>query len=207
MKRFSCTSEWLAATFSPDARITSVSCRAEQKTGYGAQELVGRPLAQILADPSAMELPRMMEAAKEGGYWEGRILHHSRDGTFFESRGLISTLENPGHGNCEYLLISIFDEFEDSGQCTDSVVADIAANLRRLAHDLNNPLAVTMGFAQLLLLDQHCQGKIRTDLEKLYSELKRITQVVEKLHEYARSLYEKHKADSESKRIGLQVGF
>ena len=38
-------------------------------------------------------------------------------------------------------------------ECDSAAVADIAANLREFAHDLNNPLAVIMGFAQLLVLN------------------------------------------------------
>ena len=60
--------------------------------------------------------------------------------------------------------------------------------MRALAHELNNPLAVTLGFAQLLILNSNCPGKVRTDIEKLYSELHSIAGVAEKLHAYAISL-------------------
>jgi hypothetical protein len=48
-----------------------------------------------------------------------------------------------------------------------------------------------MGFTQLLILNANCQGNIRSDVEKLYSELKRVIQVVEGLHKYAISLYDR----------------
>jgi signal transduction histidine kinase len=79
-----------------------------------------------------------------------------------------------------------------------SAVAQVVANLRSFAHDLNNSLAVLMGFAQLLILDANCQGNIRNDVEKLYSELKRVIQVVEKFHAYALSLYGLPKRDQVS---------
>jgi signal transduction histidine kinase len=64
----------------------------------------------------------------------------------------------------------------------------VADSLRTIVHDLNDPLAVIMGFSQLLILNADCQGKIRADVEKLYSELKRAVQVVDRLHQYAISL-------------------
>ena len=68
---------------------------------------------------------------------------------------------------------------------------DVGSRVRALVHDLNNPLAVVMGSTQLLALNVHCTGKIRSDIEKLYSELEKMAQVVEKLHGYAFSLCER----------------
>jgi PAS domain S-box-containing protein len=205
LESYACSFKWLAATFSSNALITSLSSSAEQWTGYAAQELVGRPLTHILADPSTFELPRMLEAAKDWGYWEGEIIHRARDGKLFESRGIISPLENRELDGGEYLLFSNFERALISGERKNSVVANIAADLRSLAHDLNNPLAVTMGFTQLLLLDQNCQGKVRADIEKLDSELKRVTQVVDKLHRYALSLHEKYQADPAIENVNAQA--
>jgi hypothetical protein len=47
-----------------------------------------------------------------------------------------------------------------------------------------------MGSTQLLALSPGCTGKVRTDIEKLYSELERVAHAVEKLHGYAISLCE-----------------
>jgi signal transduction histidine kinase len=81
--------------------------------------------------------------------------------------------------------------------CDNAVVADIAASLRAFVHDLNNPLAVVMGFSQLLELNSNCNGKVRADIEKLSEELKNVVHIVERLHGYAISLDEKPKAKQE----------
>ena len=75
MQSVACSSTWLAAILSPETLITSLSSGAEQFTGYSAQELVGRPVTQILDDSSAFEVPRILDAAKEWGHWEGEIVH------------------------------------------------------------------------------------------------------------------------------------
>ncbi len=194
MQSVACSSTWLAAVLSPETLITSLSSGAEQFTGYSAQELVGRPVTQILDDSSAFEVPRILDAAKEWGHWEGEIVHRARGGRLLEARGTVSLLAGNGNHAAGYLLISNLNRSLVLNECEKSAVVEVAANLRAFAHDLNNPLAVLMGFTQLLILNANCQGKIRNDVEKLYSELKRVIQVVERLHGYALSLYEKPQA-------------
>jgi hypothetical protein len=53
---------------------------------------------------------------------------------------------------------------------------------------MNNPLAVMMGFAQLLMLDEQCSSRMRYDLQKVYAEMNRIAHSIEKLHAFALSL-------------------
>ena len=195
MQRFVYSSRWLAATLSPEAVIVSLSSGAEQFTGYSAQELVGRPVTQILADETAFEMPQILDAAREWGFWEGEIAHRTRGGKLLEARATISLLSGKGYRSTGFLLVSNLDKSLVLNECENSAVAEIAATLRAFAHDLNNPLAVIMGFSQLLILNTSCQGKIRADIEKLYSELKRVIQVVEKLHGYAISLHEKPQSD------------
>jgi PAS domain S-box-containing protein len=190
MQPFVCSSRWLAATLSPDALIVALSSGAEQFTGYAARELVGRPITQILNDDSAFEVPRFLDLAREWGHWEGETIHRTRGGRSLEARSAISLLAGKGDRADGFLFVSNLNRSLVLEESDKSAVSDIASNLRAYAHDLNNPLAVIMGFTQLLILNTGCQGKIRTDIEKLYSELKRVSQVVEKLHGYAISLYD-----------------
>ena len=182
------SSRWLAATLSPEALITSLSSDAEQFTGYSAQEPDGMPVTRILDDSSAFEVPFILKSAKEWGSWGGEIVHRDRSGNLLKARGTLTMLGNREGYQCGYLLISNFDSLAAPRRKEDSIAADTAAKLRLIAHDLNNPLAVIMGYAQLLILDENCPGKIRTDIEKLYSELQRIIPVVERLRCCAISL-------------------
>jgi PAS domain S-box-containing protein len=191
MQSVTCSSTWLAATLSSDARILSLSPSVEQYTGYAAQELMGQPITKILANPSAFEVPRFLDAAKEWGHWQGDIFHRSRNGKPLDARGTITLLAGKQDLSAGYLLISNLNQSQILNEGESSAVAEVAVKLRAFAHDLNNPLAVTMGFAQLLTLNQNCPGDIRKDIEKLYSELSRVVHVVERLHEYAISLCEK----------------
>jgi PAS domain S-box-containing protein len=192
-----CSSRWLAAALSPDALIVSLSASAEQFTGYSAQELVGRPITQILADQSAFQMPQILNAAKEWGNWEGEITHRTRSGRSLEARGAVTSLAGKGNLSAGFLFMSNLNTISAMKACENVVVADIAASLREFVHDLNNPLAVIMGFVQLLELNSNCKGKVRADIEKLSKQLKNVAHIVERLHGYAISLDDKPKTKQE----------
>jgi PAS domain S-box-containing protein len=198
MQSAACSSNWLATTLSPEALITSLSSNAEQFTGYSVQELVGRPITQILADRTAFEVPRILDAAKEWGSWQGEVVLRSRVGKHFGAHGTISLLAGKQNYSAGYLLISNLNQSLVLDESENSAVTEVATALRTFVHDLNNPLAVMMGFAQLLILNQNCQGNVRKDTEILYSELKRVILVVERMHEYALSLSEKPHVNQQS---------
>jgi PAS domain S-box-containing protein len=186
-----CGQKWLATTLSLEGLITSLSPGAEQLTGYSAQELVGMPITKILADSSAFELMRILDAAKQCGHWEGKIVHRTREGMAFEARSALSLLAGAENHSPAYFLFSNLNTPAISLPQADFVSAEVEGKLRAFVHDLNNPLAVIMGFTQLLMMNSNCQGNMRADIEKLYSELKRVIQTVETLHEYAISLHDR----------------
>jgi PAS domain S-box-containing protein len=198
MRPFTCSTRWLAVTLSPNALITSLSSGAEQLTGYSAQELAGKSIVHILEDNSAFEVPQIMKAATEWGSWEGNIIHKMRGGRRLDARCIVSSLAGKGSGADGYILLSSLNHSMVLNDGGNSAVTGIADTLRMYAHDLNNPLAVIMGFAQLLAVNENCQGQMRQDLDKLYSELKRVIQIVERLHGYAHSLYRKNDLEEES---------
>jgi len=83
---------------------------------------------------------------------------------------------------------------------------EIGRHLRAVVHDLNNPLAVMMGFTQLMLMDGRCEGQSRVDLEKVHSEIKRVAAVVERLHAYALSLQRRGQETPADSGCGLTDG-
>jgi nitrogen-specific signal transduction histidine kinase len=198
MQSYAGSSGWLAATLSSEGLIKSLSFGAEQFTGYSPRELVNRPVTHILADASAFEVPHILNTAKEWGNWAGEIIHRTRGGKLLKARSTVSLLAGSDNCTVGYLLTSNLHPSLDLNNCGSLDPNEVAANLRAFSHELNNPLAVIMGFTQLLVLNPNCQGNTRKDIEKIYSELKRVIQVVEKLHEYALSLYEKQQPDSDA---------
>jgi len=189
----------MAAVLSPDGIITSLSGTAEQITGYSAHELVGRPITVILAERSVFDVPQMMRSASDWGVWEGEIIHRNRSGRSIRTQGRLAQLSARENIAAGFLLLSLHSRVTAAGEPQTSV-PEVAAYLRRIAHELNNPLAVMMGFTQLILLDLRCDGKLRTDMERLYAEMKRIVQTVEKLHTYAVTLQGNHPEYEEARK-------
>ena len=191
MQSFACSSRLFVVTLSPEASITSISSGAEDLLGYSPRELLERPVTVILADDSAFEVPQMLSAAGEWGYWEGGLTLQSRDGHPIEGRGAVVFLAGDESHSGGYLLISNLEKSTAGEAVTDSALAEVSARLRAIAHELNNPLAVMMGFTQLLTLNAACPADVKADIGKVHTELKRVVEIVEKLHGYAVSLCER----------------
>ncbi len=179
---------FLAVTVSKDCLITAISPGAEHLTEYSAADLVGRPLTQIMADRSVFEVPRMLDSVKQRGHWGGKMIHRCRTGRCFESWAVLTPLAAQDGGLFGYLLICMPPDASAPRCHSEMPIDEVGAHLRMVSHNLNNPLAVMMGFAQLILLNPHCEGQFRSDMEKLNCELKRVIQVVEELHGYAVTL-------------------
>jgi len=182
--------QWMALSFSADGSITSMSSSAEHITGYSAQELVGRPITYLMADKTAFEIPHMMQTAREWGSWEGDIVHRFRNGHSFEAHGELSLLSDRENTFTGYLLVSAISGAVERCVGSNSALTAVAAKLRVICHETNNPLAIILGFVQLILMNPDCQGKIRADMEKVFSEVQRVIHSVARLHSYALTLQE-----------------
>jgi len=189
------TARCLAVTFGKNGLISSLSPGAEQVIGFSARDLVGEPITRILADRSVFEVASMMEQATERGLWEGKIVHLNQSGISFEAAGNVSMLLTHEGPKIGFLMVSTLVRNADGDPYEQVAVKEVALKLRTFAHELNNPLAVMMGFTQLILLNAQCTGKVRADVDKLFSELKRVIQVVERLHGYALSLQETERSE------------
>ncbi len=189
MQAFSDPAHWMAVSLTADGLITSLSSTAEQLTGYAARELVGHPVTVILGDRSVFEIAQMMKSALDWGVWEGEIVHRNRSGKALRARATLAQLTSQQSDSAGFLLLSDLKPRFASDKAAGPL-REVGAHLRQTSHDLNNPLAVMMGFTQLILLDPHCEGKMRADVERLYGEMQRISQIVERLHTYGMSLQE-----------------
>ncbi len=93
------------------------------------------------------------------------------------------------HGQVEGLLVT-FDEITEWKRRQLQVmeasrlvsVGEMAAGI---AHEINNPLAAVMGFAQLVLR-RELEPSVRQDLEKILAEAQRASKIVANLQSFAR---------------------
>lgn len=179
------TRGWAAIILAGDATIRGLSPAAERLAGCSGGLLLGRPVTEILADRSVFDAARMLSAAREQGIWKGAICFRGARGEPLHSRGLLVPLrgEEPEGG---FLLL--IPEAQPETVPGEGILLETASRMRALAHRMNNPLAVVMGFAQLLLMEMPEGNPDREHVARMYAEMKRLAEAVEMLHDYAVSL-------------------
>jgi signal transduction histidine kinase len=180
---------WIAVLFSRDGTVSRISAESEQATGHQPGELAGRSITDILGDESLFRLPDILNVAAECGNWTGEIQVRDRSGSSHPSYAVITRLSGPGGGEPSFLLISAATGSSSEPMNTPEL-REIGGKLRDFAHQLNNPLAVVLGFTQLIMLSPQCVGGIRADMERLFTEMRRLVDVVHSLHLYAVGLQE-----------------
>ncbi len=188
------TASWMAITFSAEGLITAGSPETGSVTGYAPCELLCRPVTEVLGDATVFRLPEMMQGCTKCGTWSGDVLYLHRSGMTVPAHGVLTPLSNAG-SRPEFLLFSVFAG-NGSGPASGERTCEIGSRLREFAHQLNNPLAVVLGFAQLIMASPECSGAIRVDTEKLYSEMRRMVEIVQRLHTYAVGLQESSRPEN-----------
>ncbi|MGD9116805.1 MAG: PAS domain S-box protein [Dehalococcoidia bacterium] len=171
--------------------FTFISPKIKDVLGYEVDEVVGkmRTLDFIAKGESKKWLKRFKEvSAKKEPFFGFEIPHLRKDG----SRLICETSGIPlfdGAGNFKGYVGINRDITERRQMQEQLVIADRLASVGELAagiaHELNNPLTGVIGFSQLLL-DKKMPEDVRQDLNVVYSEAQRASQVVKNLLTFAR---------------------
>jgi nitrogen-specific signal transduction histidine kinase len=174
---------WMAVTFSPDGVIRSVAPGGVRLSADPASDLVGCHIAQVLAVTSVLEIPHMIQIARESGSWEGEISLRTADGESFSVSGRLAVTSGTDANEETFLLLLMCKaQKPDSGAGLDP--HEVGARLRDIAHQLNNPLAVMMGYAQLVLMEMPAEGRLRADVKLIFEQTQRVAGMVERLRDY-----------------------
>jgi two-component system NtrC family sensor kinase len=179
-----------------------VSPKIKELLGYEVDEVVGkkRTLDLIAKREFRRLLRRFKEInAKREPFFNLEIPHLHKNGSLIicEVSG-IPLLDSAGNFKG---YVGIDKDITERRQMQEQlVIADRLASVGELAagiaHELNNPLTGVIGFSQLLL-DKEMPADIKEDIEVVYSEAQRASQVVKNLLTFAR----KHTAAKEKVNI------
>lgn len=177
-------------TFDSLGRFTTVNGAAEQISGYGHQELIGKffgPLLAVEALPRALlEFRRALSGA--AGQFETTMLH--KDGG---RRHLTVNYACPQRSR--EVICMIRDATAEKQLQQQLIQAEKMAAIGQLvsgvAHELNNPLASISAFAQLLIADRGLGEDQRHAASVVRDEASRAARIVHNLLTFARQ----HKAE------------
>ncbi len=185
-----------------EGRFTFISPKIKDILGYSVNEVVGkkRTLDLIPEREKRKWLKRFKELnAKRKPFFGLEITHVHKNGrqVIFETSG-IPLFDSAGEFKG---FVGIDKDITERRQMQEQlVITDRLASVGELAagiaHELNNPLTGVIGFSQLLM-DREMPDDAREDLQAVYSEAQRASQVVKNLLTFAR----KHTAAKEKVNI------
>jgi nitrogen-specific signal transduction histidine kinase len=177
---------WMAVTFSPDGVIRSVAPGDVRLSTGPAAGLVGCHITHLLAVAAVLEIPLMIRTVRESGFWEGPVSLRSGECSVSAS-GRLAAISDMDSKEETFLLLMMLREHRP-GSVPGQDTLEVGAKLRELAHQMNNPLAVMMGYAQLALMDMPAGGRLRADVELIFEQTQRMAGLVEKLRDYGAAL-------------------
>jgi len=185
-----------------EGRFSFISPKIRDILGYEVDEVVGkkRTLDLIAKREKRKWLKRFKELnAKREPFFGLEITHVHKNGrrVICETSG-IPLFDSAGEFKG---FVGIDKDITERRQMQEQlVITDRLASVGELAagiaHELNNPLTGVIGFSQLLM-DREMPDDVREDLQAVYSEAQRASQVVKNLLTFAR----KHTAAKEKVNI------
>ena len=169
--------------------ITQVNPAAEELILRNADQLVGRPLRTLF--------PRLP------GCTESLLENKKRVEALFDAAGEIQIVRGEGEQVlCEGVVtlvdchkrpalqinareITTRKKMEQQLRQAEKLSA-LGQLVAGVAHELNNPLAVVMGYAQLFVKNKNLDERVRSDLQKVLHESERAAKIVRNLLTFAR---------------------
>jgi PAS domain S-box-containing protein len=176
---------WGVAILSPDGgRIEAVNPAYARMHGYTAEELRGRPLADLFPPHRHAELPVQLRLAQANGHhiWESE--HVDRAGNVFPVLiDLGSITDATGHVLCYAGTTQDLTERKRAEeQLRQAQKMDAIGRLAGgVAHDFNNMLMIIIGFADFLLGALDAEDPRRTDAAEIRKTAERAASLTRQL--------------------------
>jgi PAS domain S-box-containing protein len=140
-------------------RIEYANPRFTELTGYGVDEVLGlNPRFLKSGEHAPRFYQEMWDAISAGEGWRGEFVNRKRDGEFYWELASISPIRDGQGATTHYVKvaedISARKEMEDALRRRtlelQSRNEELDAFAHTVAHDLQNPLGLVVGFAELL---------------------------------------------------------
>jgi PAS domain S-box-containing protein len=170
-------------------------CRA---LGFKPGEVVQMTAADFMAEQSRTQVDTIVDAVRSDRIWRGTIVRRRNNGTTFLSSCTVTSLADDAGRITQLVAVErdITRETELRNQLIHAERLAAAGQLvSGVAHELNNPLQSVIGFAELLIDDEH-RPEAKADLQQIHSEANRAAKIVRNLLAFVRrSASERVRAD------------
>jgi len=174
-----------------DGTILDVNPAGEAMLGYSGKgcSLAGRPMKSFVA--SSEELKAMQETIERDGFIANREVElKHRDGR--KIRSLISASLDTGRAGTQPIVHFLVRDIEQLRQIEEQITqADKLASIGELsagiAHEINNPLGVILGYTQLLIRHEDNASEKYQDLKTIEKHVRSCKAIVGDLLHFART--------------------
>jgi PAS domain S-box-containing protein len=178
------------AIFTADAsgRLTAVNRSLEEATGKGREQLIGLSVISLIDPRDQADAQTGLRAALAGEFPRVQLRYTNAAG---EVRHCSLTVTPLTEGGTVTGMLGIVRDVTDERRLTEQLVqqeklAAVGQLVSGVAHELNNPLASVMAFAQLLLAAPPDTAPDREAIDAINQEAKRAAKIVANLLTFAR---------------------
>lgn len=173
-------------------RMTMVNAAAERMFGYVRDELLGQPLEILLP-----ERVRATHVGHRAGYFEEPrvrpmgigldLAGRRKGGTEFPVEISLTYVRSPGQMAAMAFITDItLRKQTDTAVRDRDRLRDVRSLAAAAAHEINNPLAVIMGYVQLLDLDREVVTRHRRRMAELLDAVVRVQEIVARMKRITR---------------------
>ena len=175
-------------------RAVDINLAAQHIIGHSASEVIGQPVAQVLANQ-----PNLLELCHSIAETQTEIFLSEDETQPFYNVSILPLNSSRGF-LCGY-IVTIRDiterkrvevekrEMEQKAQ-TASRLAFIGEMAAGIAHEINNPLTSVIGYAQLLM-QEDIPKNIREEVKIIHDGAQRVANIVKRLLSFARQQTQK----------------
>jgi PAS domain S-box-containing protein len=178
------------AIFTADTsgNMTAVNRSLEEATGKRRDQLLGLPVFTLIDSRDRAAAEDALKAGLAGGFPRGQLRYLDGNG---ELRHCSLTVTPLTEGDTVTGVLGIVRDVTDEHRLTEQLMqqeklAAVGELVSGVAHELNNPLASVMAFAQLLLAAPADIPPDREAIDAINQEAKRAAKIVANLLTFAR---------------------
>jgi PAS domain S-box-containing protein len=185
-----------------DGKIISVNRKTSDLYGYRREEIEGKMVGFLNAEPNAIEIQKnIMEVVRKGEVWKGKFLNFKKDGSVFLIEADITSIEDQNENIIAYIGfqkdLSILQELEYDKSITYQkyqFIFDAAplflnfVNEKGIIIDCNDMCETLLGYSKEELIGEHYSKIIHSSYlgkaKKEMSLLKENKNIPTKFSEY-----------------------